>query len=206
MPSNYFTYDIKKPDYSVKRLSLSISDQPQEKQIVRLVGRNGSGKTTLLQILSGLIAPDTGQNPYKNTSCFYLPHHVGLRPALSIADNLSYWAAVMDIDIMQHVNKLNEVIDAFELKDFMDVPVQRLSAGQQRRASLLRLALVQDCAVWFLDEPESNLDHTMITRLGDIVAAYAAQGGAVIWATHLNTDNFPVSAQSQDITVREICL
>jgi heme exporter protein A len=209
MSSVYFTYDIKRPDISVKRLSFSMDNQPKAKQVVRLTGSNGSGKTTLLQILSGLIVPDTGQSPYDEGSFFYLPHHAGLRGDLTVAQNLDYWAAIMHIQVKQHVKKLADVIDAFELKDFMDIPVKHLSAGQQRRAALLRLSLVRDRDIWFLDEPESNLDQAMTIRLGQIVADYAAQGGAVIWATHLDKYAFPIAIQTEsqrDMILPEIAL
>jgi heme exporter protein A len=207
MSSNYFTYDIKLPDSSVKRLSFSTDDQPQGANIVRLSGRNGSGKTTLLHLLSGLLEPDIGQSPYVSThNLFYLPHHSGLRSTLTVFENLDYWASVSGINLKDHANNLEKTIEIFELKQFMDRPVRQLSAGQQRRAALLRLALVQDRSVWLLDEPESNLDGTMITRLGEVVTQYTKQGGSVIWATHLPT--LPIAGDQETIQdiIKEIIL
>ncbi|KHP30960.1 cytochrome C biogenesis protein CcmA, partial [Salmonella enterica subsp. enterica serovar Agona] len=69
------------------------------------------------------------------------------------------------------------------LGGFEDVPVPRLSAGQQRRVALARLWLTR-AALWVLDEPFTAIDVNGVARLTRRMAAHTAQGGMVILTTH----------------------
>ncbi|WP_411197469.1 ATP-binding cassette domain-containing protein, partial [Salmonella enterica] len=69
------------------------------------------------------------------------------------------------------------------LAGFEDVPVARLSAGQQRRVALARLWLTR-AALWVLDEPFTAIDVNGVARLTRRMAAHTAQGGMVILTTH----------------------
>ncbi|HAE3818691.1 TPA_asm: ATP-binding cassette domain-containing protein, partial [Salmonella enterica subsp. enterica serovar Indiana] len=62
---------------------------------------------------------------------------------------------------------------------FEDVPVARLSAGQQRRVALARLWLTR-AALWVLDEPFTAIDVNGVVRLTRRMAEHTAQGGMVI--------------------------
>lgn len=157
-----------------------------------LSGANGSGKTTLLQMLAGVLAEhDTellksDHSPLNKHEIFYHAHRTGLRPQWTGWDNLSDWAALNKFKVKHHIKKIIEYIDIYKLNNNMDVPIAQLSAGQQQRQSLLRLALVEDRPLWLLDEPETNLDTQAIEALGQIVAQHSQRGGTIIWASHQN--------------------
>ncbi|HEY1096770.1 MAG TPA: heme ABC exporter ATP-binding protein CcmA [Alphaproteobacteria bacterium] len=182
--SNNFTYSINRPGSQTHALDFHSGQQPQPGQIIRLSGPNGAGKTTLLQLLSSLIRPSEGQSPYTSDDLFYLPHHAGMRGQLTVWENLDYWAALFNINAKHYAKEILEITDIFELNSLLHVSLYLLSAGQQRRAALLRLALVQSKKLWLLDEPETSLDQATIQKLGHIVTAYADKGGSVIWASH----------------------
>lgn len=69
------------------------------------------------------------------------------------------------------------------LPDIEDIPVNQLSAGQQRRVALARLWLTR-AMLWILDEPFTAIDVNGVDRLTQRMAQHTEQGGIVILTTH----------------------
>ncbi|EST76807.1 cytochrome c biogenesis protein CcmA [Escherichia coli ECA-727] len=69
------------------------------------------------------------------------------------------------------------------LAGFEDIPVNQLSAGQQRRVALARLWLTR-ATLWILDEPFTAIDVNGVDRLTQRMAQHTEQGGIVILTTH----------------------
>ena len=74
---------------------------------------------------------------------------------------------------------------AMGLEALAGLPARMLSAGQRRRLAIARLSL-SPAALWLLDEPTLGLDAASVARLGTLLAAHRARGGAVVAATHLD--------------------
>jgi heme exporter protein A len=145
-----------------------------------LRGPNGAGKTTLLRALAGLTPLARGTR-----SVAVAPLYVGHRPmllrGLTARENLAFLAAFRG-----HV--ASDVADALRkwgLGDDMDRPIERLSAGQRRRASLARIETEQVPLV-LLDEPFADLDSDAIVRLRAALNTALFRGQAVLVATHLH--------------------
>ncbi len=148
-------------------------------QALILRGPNGIGKTTLLRSVAGLQPPVAGQIATAPDSIAYAAHADGLKPALSVTENLRFWA-----DVFGHP-EIGRAITAMNLGDLTDRPAGTLSAGQKRRLGLARL-LVTGRPVWVLDEPTVSLDAVSVALFADAVRAHLAQGGAALMATHID--------------------
>src|SRR6185295_7405177 len=130
-------------------------------QALAVVGRNGSGKTSLLRLIAGLLVPAGGSIALDGgdaeltlpEQCHYLGHRDALKPALSVAENLSFWADFLGGERSDAAKSLAIV----GLDHATHLPAAFLSAGQRRRLSLARLLTVRR-PVWLLDEPTSALD------------------------------------------------
>lgn len=156
-----------------------------------LTGPNGSGKSSLLRQIAGLLesGPDSlrveGGDPELTLAeqSHYVGHLDGLKPAMTVAETLHFWAAWFGTGAgAAHVAA---ALDGMNLASLADLPAAYLSAGQKRRLALARL-LAAPRPVWLLDEPTVGLDTASIARLGHAMQAHLAGGGLIVAATHLD--------------------
>jgi heme exporter protein A len=153
-----------------------------------VTGPNGSGKSTLLRVLCGLlpvaggaIRLDGGGEdwPTVASACHYLGHQNGMKTALTVVENLSFWRDFNGGERLVVVDAL----DAVGLSGLGGIPFGYLSTGQRRRAAIARL-LVSWRPVWLLDEPTAGLDADSETRFSGIMLKHLDDGGIVVAATH----------------------
>lgn len=156
---------------------LSFALEPGQALILR--GPNGSGKTTLLRTLAGLQPPLAGRVAADPDSLAYAAHADGLKPTLTAAENLAFWAAVHG-----HRGDPSAALAAFGIAHLAARRTHDLSAGQKRRLSLARL-LVTGRSVWLLDEPTVSLDAEAVEAFGAAVRGHIEGGGAAVIATHI---------------------
>ncbi len=144
-----------------------------------LRGPNGIGKTTLLRTLAGLQPPISGDIKGAEDQVAYASHSDGIKPTLTVAENLSFWASVFGVGDIQ------PALDAFELNELADLHAGNLSAGQKRRLGLARM-LVTGRPIWMLDEPTVSLDRNAVAMFAEAVRAHLGQGGSALIATHID--------------------
>ena len=159
---------------------LDLALGPGQGAILR--GANGIGKTSLLRTLAGLQPPAAGEVIRPDEGLAFAGHADALKPALSVTENLAFWAR-----LMEGPRDIAPALDRMDLAHLADRPAGRLSAGQRRRLGLARL-IVSGRAVWALDEPTVSLDTASVARFEDVLRAHMAQGGIVIAATHVPLD------------------
>ena len=150
--------------------------------LTMLRGPNGAGKTTALRALAGLLplARGTRQGP---PDVLYLGHRPQLLHGLTPRENLRFFldfrstTAPTGTSAAARRSQVASALERWGLRDAADRPVERLSAGQRRRAALARLDL-EACDLVLLDEPFAELDddaaRLLRTSLGEIVPRSAA--------------------------------
>ncbi len=155
---------------------------------VLLVGANGAGKSSLLRVLAGLLSPLEGRLLWDGAEALadraaharrlrYIGHGDALKPALTAAENLAFYARLWG-------GQVAPALAALGLAELAGLPARVLSSGQKRRLALARLALAP-APLWLLDEPTVGLDSASVERLGALLATHRAAGGMVLAATHL---------------------
>jgi len=150
-----------------------------------LRGPNGAGKSTLLLTLAGLLNPISGNvvfegaDPEEGPFLHHCGHRNAVRPRLSVAETLKFWADINGPGDVPPTTALDRV----GLGRTAHLDAGYLSAGQQRRLVLARL-LVSPRPVWLLDEPSAALDAAGRDLLAALLADHLASGGLAVIATH----------------------
>jgi len=154
-------------------------------QLLEITGPNGAGKSTLLRLVAGLSEPERGElrcdggvaDLTAGQQAHYVAHQDAIKPALSVAENLSFWGDFLG------GGDVGRALQSFDLKQLADYPAALLSAGQKRRLALSRLSLVFR-VIWLLDEPTVGLDAAARMRLVGAMRGHLSEGGLILATTH----------------------
>ncbi|OJV45788.1 MAG: hypothetical protein BGO28_06175 [Alphaproteobacteria bacterium 43-37] len=141
-------------------------------------GKNGSGKTTLLKAICGLLTAE-GINWQAAYTCGYIPSEPVFAAPIKVGLWLKSFALVLGVSI----DRVEQALNEFGLQSLQEHVVTALSSGQAKRLQLAKLWLIQR-DLWLLDEPFNFLDGEGQQLLVTKLAAYMAQGGSVIAASH----------------------
>lgn len=158
--------------------------------VLQITGENGSGKSTLLRLLAGFIELQEGIISWQSKSSdsddyqqnlHYLGHQNGIRPNLTIYENLQLCSALTQNK--KSLTTIKDVVEKVNLTHALHIHALDLSAGQSRRLALSRL-LLNPKPLWILDEPTTSLDAKGHVLFSDLVMQHCNAGGIAIIATH----------------------
>jgi heme exporter protein A len=156
-----------------------------------VTGRNGAGKSSLLRMVAGLVRVAAGRlalvdaDPEQTIAeqAHYLGHQDALKPSLTVAENLSFWARYLGGSEPIQDATIQGAMAAVGLSALGHLPAAYLSAGQRRRLSIARL-LAAKRPLWLLDEPTSALDREAQDALTGLMRQHLSGGGIIVAATH----------------------
>jgi heme exporter protein A len=145
-------------------------------------GPNGSGKTTLLRALAGLVPLARGDRGIAGDA-LYIGHRPMLLRGLTARENLEFFVRFRGGD----TRAIDAALRAWGIGEDMDRPVERLSAGERRRAALARVE-TERVPLLLLDEPFADLDDAGVNRLRQTIARARDDGRSVVVATHAHAE------------------
>ena len=156
---------VKKIDFNIKK-----------NQTIALLGPNGCGKTTTIGMLLGLITPSSGQIFINESELNYKDHqflnimnfaspYVELPKKLTVLENLKVYGRMYLIKNLK--DKIEQIVEDLNLKNFLNKKTGELSSGQKNRVSLAK-SLINNPKILLLDEPTASLD----PDTGDYIRSY----------------------------------
>ncbi|MBO0805131.1 MAG: ABC transporter ATP-binding protein [Nocardiopsaceae bacterium] len=148
-----------------------------------VVGGDGAGKTTCLQVLTGLLAPDSGtaRRPAKE-HIGYVPATAGLYTDLTVDENLDFTARAYRLSGADHDRRADQILDRTGLAGVRTRLGGHLSGGMQRKLAT-GMALLHAPELLVIDEPTTGVDPVSRVELWRLIAGAAADGAAVVAST-----------------------
>lgn len=163
-------------------------------EIVALIGINGAGKSTLASIVAGLRAADRGGVTIHGIDALADPHaarqhfglaaqDIGLYPTLTGRENLNFFGRLAGVKSQILKRRIEHLAESLELTHFLNKRTETLSGGQRRRLHTAIAMLHRPGLLW-LDEPTVGADIQSRQQLLLEIRRFAAEGNAVVYATH----------------------
>ena len=182
--------------YDYKPVLCDVDLKIPEGILMAVVGPNGAGKSTLIKSILGIIKPIAG-----SVTIFGKPYQQQRRQVAYVPQKESVdWdfpTTVIDVVLMGTYGKLGwirrpgskerkeatEALEKVGMLSFKNRQISQLSGGQQQRVFLAR-ALVQDAAIYFMDEPFQGVDATTEVAIINILKELRKAGKTLIVVHH----------------------
>ncbi len=180
------------PDWILQNVSMTI--YPNE--FIAVVGKNGSGKTTLMKHMNGLLRAQQGKivlmgQETIDKTIAQLSRNVGYifqNPSIqfyqnTLYDELSFVMKNYGYKEEERKSIIEETLSQFHLTQYKNKYGRFLSIGEQQRAALATVLLLQP-SILVLDEPTHGMDIQQKTEFMEFLDCYRMQGNAVVLVTH----------------------
>jgi len=170
-------------------LNFSVS----EREFVLLTGANGSGKTTLLKLLAGLLPVQKGKISLDGKQlsrqdlrilCGYVFHNpINQIVGSTVEEDIAFGLENIGMPRKTMVERVQEVLDFFDLNSLKDEDPLNLSAGQAQKLAIASIVALKPKYL-LLDEPTTMLDHKGCTQVKEILKKLNELDTTVILSTH----------------------
>ena len=174
-----FSRNKKEKRQVLKGINLNV----KKGEVVALIGTNGSGKSTLLKLMTKIIYPNKGKIETKGKLTSLLELGAGFHPDFSGRENIYFNASIFGLTKKEIDNRLNDIIEFSELKDFIDNPVRTYSSGMYMRLAF-SVAINVDADILLIDEILSVGDEHFQNKCFSKMKELKEQGKTMVFVTH----------------------
>src|SRR6185369_2636300 len=195
-----YSWVMQQPIVSIKNFRMQFGENEviedlsfdvREGETFAFLGSNGSGKTTTIRTLLGIFEPTAGTllvkgrkyGPDLSSILGYLPEERGLYKKESVLATMLYFGELREMPRAAARKWSLEYLERIGLGDKANVPVEKLSGGQQQKIQL-GVTIMNDPELMILDEPTKGFDPVNRRLLMDIVEEHSRRGATVILVTH----------------------
>lgn len=182
--------------YKKRTVVNHVSIEMEQGEIVGLLGPNGAGKTTSFYMIVGLIKPDEGQvfldelditkEPmYRRAQLGlgYLPQEASVFRKLTVEENIMGVMQMTKRPKAEQKEKLETLLDEFNLQHVRKNPGEVLSGGERRRTEIAR-ALAVDPKFILLDEPFAGVDPIAVEDIQSIIFGLKKKNIGILITDH----------------------
>ncbi len=185
---------IVRPDFQRVDAVKGITFKLEEGELLAFIGPNGAGKSTTIKMLTGILFPSGGEAqvlgyvPWRQRRAlaYQIGSVFGQKPQLWYhlppIDTFHLFSKIYELDERDFVQRMNFLIEAFDIRDLVQTPVRKLSLGQRMRCEIAA-SLLHRPKVIFLDEPTIGLDVVAKQLIRDTIKLLHEQDGTTIFLT-----------------------
>jgi ABC-2 type transport system ATP-binding protein len=163
--------------------------------ICAFMGPNGAGKSTTVNMLTGLLAPTSGDATVAGLSIMkggielkrrigVLPANLGLFDDLTVEEHLTLTGDVYGLRSEDTQLRTSQLLRALDLENGRNVFASRCSSGMRKKTALA-MALIHNPPVLFLDEPFEAIDPFTSRTISELLARIAGRGTTVFLTSHI---------------------
>ena len=195
-----FFYNLFHEQEKVVKAVNNISFDVKEGETIAFIGPNGAGKSTTIKMLTGILYPTEGNikicglTPIQDRNA--LAYKIGtvfgqrsqLLPNLPLTESMEMFGVMYDMDKDTIKKRIKELSELFDLKEFINQPVRKLSLGQRMRAEIAT-SLIHNPKIIFLDEPTIGLDVVSKKSLRDLLLKINKEQKVTIFLTSHDTED-----------------
>ena len=174
-----FTRNRKEKREVLKGINLKI----KEGEVVALIGTNGSGKSTLLKLMTKIIYSNSGKIITNGKLTSLLELGAGFHPDFSGRENIYFNASIFGLTKKQIDERLEDIIEFSELREFIDNPVRTYSSGMYMRLAF-SVAINVDADILLIDEILSVGDEHFQNKCFEKMKELKNQGKTMVFVTH----------------------
>ena len=174
-----FSRNRKEKREVLKGINLKI----KEGEVVALIGTNGSGKSTLLKLITKIIYPNKGNITTEGKVTSLLELGAGFHPDFSGRENIYFNASIFGLTKKEIDDRLEDIIEFSELRDYIDNPVRTYSSGMYMRLAF-SVAINVDADILLIDEILSVGDEHFQNKCFEKMMELKNQGKTMVFVTH----------------------
>lgn len=164
-------------------------------KVFGFIGPNGAGKTTTIRLLTGILAPSSGevtvggismrQHPLEAKRLIgFVPDSHALYDRLTGMQYLNFMADVYGVGEAERKAHIEKYLALFELEDAIGEQIKSYSRGMKQKLTIIG-ALIHQPPVWVLDEPMVGLDPRAAHTLKEEMRNHCEKGNTVFFSTHV---------------------
>ena len=175
-----FFYRNKKEKREVlKNINLNI----KKGETVALIGTNGSGKSTLLKLMTKILYPNSGIIEINGKLTSLLELGAGFHPDFSGRENIYFNASIFGLTKKEIDDRLENIIEFSELKNYIDNPIRTYSSGMYMRLAFA-VAINVNADILLVDEILSVGDEHFQNKCIEKMLELKNEGKTMVFVTH----------------------
>jgi ABC-2 type transport system ATP-binding protein len=152
-------------------------------EVFGIIGQNGAGKSTLLRVIAGILKPTRGAIEVRGRIAPLIELGAGFEPEMTGRENIFLYGSMLGFSNRRLAERLEDMIEFSELREFLDVPLKNYSSGMVARLAFA-VATDTDPDLLLIDELLSVGDASFRLKCQERIEAFQARGVSILLVSH----------------------
>lgn len=181
-----FVFNLRRALSGIRKRFIVLQDisfEVYRGETVGVIGRNGAGKSTLLGLIAGVIKPDRGEIEVRGRIAPLLELGAGFHPELTGRENIILNGVLLGMTRREVMNKLEQIIEFSELREFIDQPLRTFSSGMIARLGF-SVVMHLEADILLVDEVLAVGDSSFQKKCWQKLCELREKGVTILFVSH----------------------